>query len=68
MDIEKIAAKLSAQGYYADLRREPSQWSCTLFTSKLKANPVGTGATALDALYAANDDKARLESDPRYKA
>lgn len=68
MDIEKLAQTLASKGYYANIRREPNQWSCTLFTSKLKANPVGTGETAIAALLAANQDKARLEADPRYKA
>lgn len=65
--LEKLAQELAVKGFYACIRREPSGWACTLFTSKLKANPIGNGASAEAAMIAAKADLDKLAADPRYK-
>lgn len=54
-EFERLSETLARQGFYASLRREPKGWHCDLLNSVIAHTlPSGKGATALEALQAAD--------------
>lgn len=64
---ETICQHLTTLDYYPHLHRRKTDWQCELYTGRLKTVPSGTGATALDALLAADAERKRVEKDPAYR-
>ena len=43
-ELETLAARLAASGYYPQIHRKDDEWSCALWNNKMTAVPTGTVA------------------------
>jgi hypothetical protein len=59
-EFEELARWQRESGFFVSLTMAGKQWRCELFNSITHRPPVGTGATALEALKAAEADKGPL--------
>lgn len=66
-NFEALSTQLASIDYFPHLHRRRADWQCELYTGKLKTVPRGTGATVMEALLAADEERKRLEKDPAYR-
>lgn len=62
LEFEKLCETLAAEGITVELRRFPKGWRCSLYCrdSRFYSTPTGHGATAIEAVNCACDQRLCL--------
>lgn len=67
MDLDTLSRKLAASGFHTGLRWRNTDWECTLWNAAMVPSyqPMGYGATAIEAVENAIADRDRAVADGR---
>lgn len=66
-NIESLKASLCRAGWCPSLLGTKDGWACSLSNTSYRTMAQGRGATALEAMRDADEDRKRIEKEPKYK-